>query len=115
MPVLPGEEDTDANKDASKKDGRLAPARPPVHRTVSSDPYYSSLPRSLGHRTLPSLPEDSSKAKDDDAVSVCKTQLDIVEGAADSALAQRRRAVSSCAAPSIADLNNAKPDKLDLW
>lgn len=132
MPVLPGDDEPS---------GSNAPGmKTPVRKTSSTETnYYSSLPRSMGHRALPSLPETEVPVSPPSG-SGLPLQRSVSHNPAGSSGDVRGRSgsstlrhnQSSTKSPLITDLIAAetqtrmnladsdsneikRPDKLDLW
>ena len=106
MPVLPGDEPSSSTSSSS------GISKPPVRKTSSDNPppstsnrtnLFSSLPRSVGHRTLPSLPESGplvrSPSGGEDSMQQSQSQSPVIT----EMKAEDETNVTK------------RPNKLDIW
>jgi hypothetical protein len=131
MPVLPGEDDA-AGSTPTRPNVAGGVSKTPIRKTSSTESstnYYSSLPRSMGHRTLPSLPETGTLSTPGPtvgtssgqplvrSVSYNPEQRLLLQQSQNSSMHNQ----SSSKSPLISDLIAAehndikRPDKLDIW
>ena len=123
MPVLPGEDDQiKSNPDVTGSNNRNRKSS-----SAETSNYYSSLPRSMGHRTLPSLPEAGTLSTPSATSGLAGSGQPLVRSVSYNPDRQQNSSMHNQSSsthnksPLISDLMIAadhdikKPNKLDVW